>query len=136
MNYKEQLRSLQIELTKLKKHIIAYPQSILVIFQGRDASRKDGVIKRIRQHLSPRETRVVALGKPSQRESDSWYFQRYVAQLPANAEMALFNRSWYNRAGVDWVMGYCTDEEYELFLESVNDFESLLIRSGTNLLKY
>tara|TARA_R110002110_G_scaffold167482_1_gene368462 strand:- start:6383 stop:7090 length:708 start_codon:yes stop_codon:yes gene_type:complete len=127
---------LQIELVKLQRHIIRYDHKILAIFEGRDASGKDGVIKRITEHLSPRETRVVALGKPTARESDAWYFQRYVAHLPAAAEMVLFNRSWYNRAGVEKVMGFCTPAEYEIFLETVNDFEEILIKSGINLLKY
>ena len=134
--YKKELKALQIELTKLQKHIIRYNHKILLIFEGRDASGKDGAIKRIVQHLSPRETRVVALGKPSERERQSLYFQRYVSELPAGAEMVIFNRSWYNRAGVEKVMGYCTEAEYENFMETVNDFESLLIRSGISLLKY
>jgi len=134
--YKKELRRLQIELVKLQRHIISYNHRILIIFEGRDASGKDGVIKRITQHLSPRETRVVALGKPAERENRSWYFQRYVSHLPVAAEMVLFNRSWYNRAGVERVMNYCTEEEYEAFMESVNDFENLLIHSGLNLLKY
>jgi len=134
--YKKELRRLQIELVKLQRHIISYNHRILIIFEGRDASGKDGVIKRITQHLSPRETRIVALGKPTERENRSWYFQRYVSHLPVAAEMVLFNRSWYNRAGVERVMNYCTEEEYEAFMESVNDFENLLIHSGLNLLKY
>lgn len=127
---------LQIELVKLQRHLISHNHRILVIFEGRDASGKDGMIKRITQYLSPRETRVVALGKPTERENRTWYFQRYVSHLPAEAEMVLFNRSWYNRAGVERIMGYCTDADYELFMETVNDFEDLLIRSGLNLLKY
>ena len=134
--YKQELRSLQIELVKLQRHIICHNHRILVIFEGRDASGKDSVIKRITQHLSPRETRIVALGKPTERESRAWYFQRYVAYLPVEAEMVLFNRSWYNRAGVERVMNYCTEEEYETFMATVNDFEDLLMRSGLNLLKY
>lgn len=134
--YKKELRSLQIELVKLQRHIIQYNHRILIIFEGRDASGKDGVIKRITAHLSPRETRVVALGKPTEREHRAWYFQRYVSHLPVDAEMVLFNRSWYNRAGVERVMKYCTDEQYQTFMETVNDFENLLIRSGIKLLKY
>jgi polyphosphate kinase 2 len=134
--YKKELRSLQIELVKLQRHIISHNHRILVIFEGRDASGKDSVIKRITQHLSPRETRIVALGKPTERESKAWYFQRYVSYLPVEAEMVLFNRSWYNRAGVERVMNYCTEKEYETFMETVNDFEDLLLRSGLNLLKY
>ena len=100
---------MQIGLTILQRHIIRYEHKILVIFEGRDASGKDGAIKRITRHLSPRETRVVALGKPTQRETAAWYFQRHVAQLPVASEMVIFNRSWYNRAGVEKVMGYCTN---------------------------
>ncbi len=135
-SYKKNLRRLQIELVRLQRHIIENNHRILIILEGRDASGKDSVIKRITQHLSPRETRVVALGKPSERENRAWYLQRYVSQLPLEGEMVLFNRSWYNRAGVEKVMGYCTAEEYRNFMETINDFESLLIRSGLELLKY
>ncbi|MEX2354223.1 MAG: polyphosphate kinase 2 [Gammaproteobacteria bacterium] len=134
--YKKTLRLLQIELVKLQRHIINENRRVLIIFEGRDASGKDGVIKRIVQHLSPRETRVVALGKPTERENRAWYFQRYVAHLPVDGELVLFNRSWYNRAGVEKVMGYCTPEEYESFMNTVNEFEDLLVRSGITLLKY
>lgn len=134
--YKKNLKALQVELTKLQRHIIKHDHRILVIFEGRDASGKDGVIKRIVQHLSPRETRVVALGKPNEREQQSWYFQRYVPHLPTAQEMVLFNRSWYNRAGVERVMGFCTAGEYEVFLETVNDFEKIISRSGIRILKY
>ena len=134
--YKKELRKLQIELVKLQRHIIRYNQKILIIFEGRDASGKDGVIKRITEHLSPRETRVVAMGKPSDIESREWYFERYISHLPLQAEMVLFNRSWYNRSGVERIMGYCTEKQYETYIETVNDFESLLIRSGLNILKY
>jgi polyphosphate kinase 2 (PPK2 family) len=102
------LRKLQIELVKVERHIISRGHKVLVIFEGRDANCKDGTIKRIVEHLSPRETRVVALGKPTERDSASWYFQRYVMHLPAAQEMVLFNRSWYNRASVERVMGFCT----------------------------
>ncbi len=134
--YKKILLELQIELVKLQNHIIRYNHQILIIIEGRDASGKDGLIKRITEHLSPRETRVVALGKPTERENNSWYFQRYIPYLPSAAEMVIFNRSWYNRAGVEKVMGYCTDAEYENFMSTVNDFENLLINSGINILKY
>lgn len=134
--YKERLHALQIELAKLQRHIIAEGEKILVILEGRDAAGKDGTIKRITQHLSPRETRVVALGKPSDREKTSWYFQRWVVHLPAAEEMVLFNRSWYNRAGVERVMGFCTEEELQEFFEIVPHFEQMLIRSGIKLLKY
>ena len=134
--YKDSLRELQIELVKLQRHFIKCNDKILIILEGRDASGKDGTIKRIVQHLSPRETRVVALGKPSDRDRTSWYFQRYVAHLPAAQELVLFNRSWYNRAGVERVMGFCTEAEHEEFMSSVSDFENMLVRSGVKLLKY
>jgi len=135
-DYKKTLRELQIELVKLQNHFIKQNDKILIIFEGRDAGGKDGTIKRITQHLSPRETRVVALGKPSDRDISSWYFQRYAAHLPAAQEMVLFNRSWYNRAGVERVMGFCTDEQYHEFLETVPNFEQMLVQSGIKLLKY
>ena len=134
--YKDELRKLQIELVKLQQHFIECNDKILIILEGRDASGKDGTIKRIVQHLSPRETRVVALGKPSDRDRTSWYFQRYVPYLPAAQELVLFNRSWYNRAGVERVMGFCTADEHEEFMGSVSDFEHMLVRSGIKLLKY
>ena len=134
--YKRELHGLQIELVKLQKHFIAHSERILVIFEGRDSGGKDGTIKRIVQHLSPRETRVVALGKPSERDRTSWYFQRYAPHLPAAEEMVLFNRSWYNRAGVERVMEFCTDAEYEQFMDTVPAFEQMLIRSGIRLFKY
>ena len=135
-SYKATLRRLQIELVKLQRHLIKCDDKILIIMEGRDASGKDGTIKRIVQHLSPRETRVVALGKPSDRERGSWYFQRYVPHLPAAQELVLFNRSWYNRAGVERVMGFCTEAEHEEFMGSVQNFESMLVRSGVKLFKY
>jgi polyphosphate kinase 2 len=135
-NYEKELRLLQIELVKLQREIIASGDRILVILEGRDTAGKDGVIKRVVQYLSPRETRVVALGKPSDRESGSWYFQRYARYLPVPQEMVLFNRSWYNRAGVEKVMGFCTEAQYEEFLRSVPDFEAMLVRSGIKLVKY
>ncbi|WP_454726980.1 MULTISPECIES: polyphosphate kinase 2 [Cupriavidus] len=135
-DYEHDLRLLQIELVKLQKHFIGCNDRILVIFEGRDASGKDGTIKRIVEHLSPRETRVVALGKPSDRDKGSWYFQRYAAELPAAGEFALFNRSWYNRAGVEHVMGFCTGDEHEEFMASVPEFEGMLVRSGIRLIKY
>ena len=107
---------------------------ILIILEGRDAAGKDGTIKRIVQHLSPRETRVVALGKPSDRSS--WYFQRYAVHLPAAQELVLFNRSWYNRAGVERVMGFCSEADYEELMGSVQEFENMLVHSGVKLLKY
>ncbi len=134
--YKKSLKRLQIELVKLQRQIIAHDEKILVIIEGRDAAGKDGTIKRIVQYLSPRETRVVALGKPSDRETSAWYFQRYTAQLPTANEFVLFNRSWYNRAGVERVMGFCTDAQYHEFLDTVVEYEQMLIRSGIKVLKY
>lgn len=134
--YKASLRELQIELVKVQKHVIEHGHRVLVIFEGRDASGKDGSIKRVVQHLSPRETRVVALGKPSDRDTASWYFQRYASYLPAAGELVLFNRSWYNRAGVEKVMGFCTEREYERFLEDVLPFEHMLIGAGLQIVKY
>lgn len=134
--YKAELRSLHIQLVSLQRHLIGSGKKVLVIFEGRDAAGKDGVIKRITEHLSPRETRVVALGKPSDREAASWYFQRYVAYLPCSQELVLMNRSWYNRAGVEKVMGFCTDEECEDFLKTVGPFEKMLVDSGIHILKY
>lgn len=135
-DYRTGLHALQIELVKLQKHFIRCNDKILVLFEGRDAAGKDGVIKRIAQHLSPRETRVVALGKPSDHDRNSWYFQRYVPHLPAAQEFVLFNRSWYNRAGVERVMEFCTDDEYEEFMQSVLEFEHMLVKSGIKLFKY
>jgi polyphosphate kinase 2 len=135
-SYKDTLRKLQVELVKLQRHFIKCDDKILVILEGRDASGKDGTIKRIVQHLSPRETRVVALGKPSDRDRTSWYFQRYVPYLPAAQEFVLFNRSWYNRAGVERVMGFCTEAEHEEFMSSVSNFENMLVHSGVKLIKY
>lgn len=135
-DYRETLHRLQIELVKLQRDMIANHDRILIIFEGRDAGGKDGAIKRIVEHLSPRETRVVALGKPSDRDLSSWYFQRYVAHLPATHEIVLFNRSWYNRAGVERVMGFCTGTEYQEFMDTAPLFEQMLVRSGIRLLKY
>lgn len=134
--YKASLRELQVELVKVQRHVIKHGHKVLVIFEGRDSSGKDGTIKRIVQHLSPRETRVVALGKPSDKDRASWYFQRYASQLPAAQELVLFNRSWYNRAGVEHVMEFCTDKEYESFLQEALPFEHMLIGAGIQILKY
>ena len=135
-DYRAQLSELQIEMVKLQRHFIGCGDKILVLLEGRDAAGKDGSIKRIVKHLSPRETRVVALGKPSDRDRSSWYFQRYVAQLPVAQELVLFNRSWYNRAGVEHVMGFCSKDEHEEFMQSVPKFEEMLVNSGIKLLKY
>jgi polyphosphate kinase len=133
---KEILHKLYIELVKLQKEIISSDLKLLVILEGRDAAGKDGTIKRIIRHLSPRETRVVALGKPSDRQEREWYFQRYTVQLPVSGEFALFNRSWYNRAGVEKVMGFCNEQEYESFFKEVELFEKMLVDAGFIILKY
>ena len=135
-DYDAQLHVLQVELVKLQRHFIGCGDRILVLLEGRDAAGKDGSIKRIVEYLSPRETRVVALGKPSDRDRRGWYFQRYVAQLPVAEELVLFNRSWYNRAGVEHVMGFCSKDEHEEFMHSVPKFEEMLVNSGIKLLKY
>ena len=134
--YGRELRRLQVELVKLQYWIKERGLKVVVIFEGRDAAGKGGVIKRITESLNPRNARVVALGVPTEREATQWYFQRYVAHLPAAGEMVLFDRSWYNRAGVERVMGFCTEEEYQEFLRSCPEFERMLIRSGIILIKY
>jgi polyphosphate kinase len=134
--YRKELVRLQIELVKLQRQIIAKGERLLVILEGRDAAGKDGTIKHITEHLSPRETRVVALPAPSDREVHSWYFQRYVPHLPAGGEMVLFNRSWYNRAGVEPVMGFCTPQEARDFLDAAPIFEDMLVRAGIRVFKY
>ncbi len=134
--YGQQMAKHHIELVKLQEWIKNKGLKVVVIFEGRDAAGKGGVIKRITQPLNPRVCRVVALGTPTEREKTQWYFQRYVAQLPAAGEMVLFDRSWYNRAGVERVMSFCTDEEYHEFMRSCPEFERMLIRSGIILIKY
>jgi len=134
--YTKELKRLQIELVKLQEWIKHRGLKVVVLFEGRDAAGKGGVIKRISQRMNPRICRVVALGTPTEREKTQWYFQRYAAHLPAAGEMVLFDRSWYNRAGVERVMGFCTDEEYRDFLHSCPEFERMLIRSGVILIKY
>jgi polyphosphate kinase 2 len=134
--YEKELARLQKELIKLQEWIRYKNLKVVVIFEGRDAAGKGGVIKRITESLNPRVCRVVALPAPTEREKTQWYFQRYVAHLPAGGEMVLFDRSWYNRAGVERVMGFCTDEEYSEFLRSVPEFERMLVRSGIILIKY
>jgi len=134
--YTSELQRLQLELVKLQEWIRENKLKVVVIFEGRDAAGKGGVIKRITEGLNPRICRVVALPAPTEREKTQWYFQRYVAHLPAAGEMVLFDRSWYNRAGVERVMGFCTDDEYNEFLRSVPEFERMLIRSGIILIKY
>jgi polyphosphate kinase 2 len=134
--YKKELAKLQIELVKLQEWIKDKKLKVVVLFEGRDAAGKGGVIKRITQSLNPRICRVVALGTPTDREKTQWYFQRYVPHLPAAGEMVLFDRSWYNRAGVERVMGFCTNEEYDEFMRTCPEFERMLIRSGIVLIKY
>jgi polyphosphate kinase 2 len=134
--YAKELRRLQVELVKLQEWVRAKGLKVVVIFEGRDAAGKGGVIKRITESLNPRACRVVALPAPTEREKTQWYFQRYVTLLPAAGEIVLFDRSWYNRAGVERVMGFCTDEEYAEFLRSVPEFERMLVRSGIILIKY
>jgi polyphosphate kinase 2 len=134
--YYQGLLHLQGELIKLQDWLVATKSKIVVLFEGRDAAGKGGAIKRITQRLNPRVCRVSALSAPTERERTQWYFQRYVAQLPAAGEMVLFDRSWYNRAGVERVMGFCTDEQYEEFFRSVPEFEKMLVRSGIQLIKY
>ena len=134
--YEKELAKLQVELVKQQEFIKAKGLKVVVIFEGRDAAGKGGTIKRITEPLNPRICRVVALDKPTEREQNQWYFQRYVVHLPAAGEMVLFDRSWYNRAGVERVMGYCTDDEYEEFMRSCPEFERMLIRSGMILVKY
>jgi len=134
--YEELLRDLEIELVKLQEWVKANKLKVVVVFEGRDAAGKGGVIKTISGCLNPRICRIVALGIPTEKEKSQWYFQRYVSELPSGGEIVLFDRSWYNRAGVEQVMGYCTNEEFEEFLRSCPEFEKMLIRSGTILIKY
>ncbi len=134
--YKKELYYLQVELVKFQREVIEKDLKVCTIFEGRDAAGKDGTIKRFTEHLSPREMRIVALGKPSDIDKKSWYFQRYVPHLPHGGEMVFFNRSWYNRAGVEKVMGFCTEEEYEKFMEEVPNFEHLLVHDGMIFTKY
>ncbi|MBV9989733.1 MAG: polyphosphate kinase 2 [Alphaproteobacteria bacterium] len=135
-HYKRKLRDLQIELVKLQRKLIADGARVLVLLEGRDGAGKDGTIKRLTEHMSPRETRVFAPGKPSGREQTQWYFQRFVPQLPAAEEFVVFNRSWYNRAGVERVMGFCSEGDVAAFFDAVVPFEELLVRDGIELRKY
>jgi polyphosphate kinase 2 len=134
--YESDLSKLHIELVKLQEWVKDRGLKVVVLFEGRDAAGKGGTIKRITEPLNPRICRVVALGTPTEREKNQWYFQRYVAHLPTAGEIVLFDRSWYNRAGVERVMGFCTDEEYEEFMRSCPEFERMLVRSGIMLIKY
>jgi polyphosphate kinase len=134
--YEKELARLQVELVKLQEWIKHKGLKVVVIFEGRDSAGKGGVIKRITESLNPRICRIEALGTPTERENTQWYFQRYVARLPAAGEMVLFDRSWYNRAGVERVMGFCTEEECLEFMRSCPEFERMLVRSGVILIKY
>ena len=133
---KELIHNLNVQLVKLQKEIIASKLKLLIILEGRDAAGKDSTIKNIVKHLSPRETRVVALSKPTEKEMQEWYYQRYASHLPGSGEMVIFNRSWYNRAGVEKVMGFCTDKQYKLFFETVGLYEKILVDEGLIIRKY
>ena len=135
-DYERELRRLQIELVKLQEWIKSEGLRVVVLFEGRDAAGKGGAIKRITESLNPRVCRIAALATPTEREKTQWYFQRYVAHLPAAGEMVLFDRSWYNRAGVEHVMGFCAEREYLEFMQSCPEFERMLVRSGIILIKY
>ena len=134
--YNKEMEKLQVELVKMHEWIRKEKKKVVIIFEGRDAAGKGGTIKRITQRLNPRVARVVALGTPNDRQKTQWWFQRYVAQLPAGGEMVLFDRSWYNRAIVEPVMSFCSQEQYEEFLRTCPEFERMLIRSGITLIKY
>lgn len=134
--YEKELFRLQVELVKLQEWVQEKGLRVIVVFEGRDAAGKGGVIKRIIQHMNPRVCNIVALPAPTEREKTQWYFQRYIAHLPAAGEITLFDRSWYNRAGVERVMGFCTDDEYKEFLRFCPEFECSLVRSGAILIKY
>lgn len=136
LEYEEELKNLQIELLKLQNHVKDQGLKILMIFEGRDAAGKGGTIKRITEHLNPRGARIVALEKPSDVEKTQWYFQRYIKHLPSAGEIVLFDRSWYNRGGVEPVMGFCTPQEHQEFLNHVSEFERMLVNSGIILFKF
>ncbi len=136
LEYEKELRMLQIELLKMQNYIKETGQKVLMIFEGRDAAGKGGTIKRITEHLNPRGARVVALNKPSDTEKTQWYFQRYAGHLPSAGEIVMFDRSWYNRGGVEPVMGFCTQEEHKEFLHEVPEFEKMLVNSNIKILKF
>ena len=136
MNYENKLKKLQGELIKLQQWVEAKGEKVVIVFEGRDAAGKGGAIRRITQHLNPREFKVVALPKPSEEERGQWYFQRYINQLPREGKIVFFDRSWYNRAVVEPVNGFCTQEEYETFMNQVNDFERMITESGIRLIKF
>jgi polyphosphate kinase len=135
-HYRRELRALQIELVKLQRHLLKEDARVLVILEGRDGAGKDGTIKRLTEHMSPRDTRIHAPNKPSDREESQWYFQRFVPHLPSADEFVIFNRSWYNRAGVERVMGFATEDQVGAFMENVVRFEQMLVRDGIILRKY
>ncbi len=135
-DYRRQLRALQAELVKLQRWVREHGKRLVIVFEGRDAAGKGGTIRRFTRHLNPRHARVVALPKPSERESGQWYFQRYVAHLPTTGEIVFFDRSWYNRAGVERVMGFCTEEQWRAFFDEAPRFEAMLARDGIHLFKF
>ncbi|WP_018676793.1 polyphosphate kinase 2 [Riemerella columbina] len=135
LKYEKRLAKLQEELIKMQNWVVQNQQRVIIIFEGRDAAGKGGAIRRITEHLNPREHRVVALPKPNEVEAGQWYFQRYINQLPKAGEIVFFDRSWYNRAVVEPVNGFCTKEEYKIFMSQVNEFEKMLVNSGTYILK-
>ena len=135
-HYENKLQELQIELVRLQDWVIDKGKKIAIIFEGRDAAGKGGVIKRITEHLNPRHCKIVALAAPTEREKSQWYFQRYVTHLPAAGEIVIFDRSWYNRAGVERVMGFCSEKQYINFLQTCPEFERMIISSGIQLIKY
>lgn len=136
MNYENKLKKLQAELIKLQQWVELKKEKVVIVFEGRDAAGKGGAIRRITQHLNPREFKVVALPKPTEEEKGEWYFQRYINQLPREGKIVFFDRSWYNRAVVEPVNGFCTQEEYEIFMNQVNEFERMIIESGIKLIKF
>lgn len=136
LNHESKLKRLQEELIKLQQWVEANGEKLIVIFEGRDAAGKGGAIRRVTQHLNPRELNVVALPKPTDEEKNQWYFQRYVKNLPRNGQITFFDRSWYNRAVVEPVNGFCTKEEYDVFMNQVNEFEKMIIDSGVRIVKF
>ncbi len=134
--YEKKLQELQIELVRLQDWVIDEGKKVAIVFEGRDAAGKGGVIKRIAEHLNPRYCKIVALAAPTEREKSQWYFQRYVTHLPAAGEIVIFDRSWYNRAGVERVMGFCSEKQYINFLQTCPEFERMIISSGIQLIKY
>ena len=136
LNHESKLKRLQEELIKLQQWVEANGEKLIIIFEGRDAAGKGGAIRRVTQHLNPRELNVVALPKPTDEEKNQWYFQRYVKNLPRNGQITFFDRSWYNRAVVEPVNGFCTKEEYDVFMNQVNEFEKMIIDSGVRIVKF